>query len=665
MIEKLRLRGKMLVFILGGNILILSLMFGLYYVFSKKLVVNESQKKVMAQVDRVAAALKGQIDKKSNVGWTFSHDPEIVRWLEHNSVRNPDRKRDKVYDNIINKFQIYVKADGDIKSAFIASEKTQNYYESEGRIMPDDYFVGTRDWYKNAIALHQPCLDFGIDYIDKSIAVSYRYPIYNERDLLLGIGGIDFSLSFLDSYINKLVESFDSAEAYLLDSEGMFLDHPDVKFILDKKLADLKDKTLYKGMEKVAARVASGEKGIDRVVYRNEKRYFISTHIEDLDWTLLLSVPVSEINGPLRVLAQTSIIIIFITAAALFGCIFLMSRSISRPIIKLVNMVKDIAQGKGDLTKRLDIKSKDEVGELAYWFNLFMDKLHDIIALVKENADEISGATGNLSATASELASGANAQNTQATEVASSVQQMAAVIVQNAQSATSTAVIAQEACDKANSGAEVMQDTQKIMDDIVISSEKTGSIVNVLSKRTIQIGEIIRIIDDIAVQTNLLALNAAIEASSAGENGKGFAVVAEEVRKLAVRTKEATKEIAGTILEIKRDTDQVSNAMDKSMLAIGKGKEATVKTEAVLQEIVGSVSEAMGMVQQIATGSEEQKFGAEEISRGMSAISNVTNESANGAEQMAAFARQLDTQSSSLKDLVSQFKLRNDTSLPA
>jgi len=660
MFKKLKLRGKMLISILGLNVIMLSFIFGFYYLFCKKMIVEETQKKAMAKVEGVANILQGHLREKANIGWTLSHDPELVRWLEKNSIRYPDPARDKVYASILEKMETYTKADGEINSTSVASERTQNYYESQGRRLPDDYLVGTRAWYSNAVAKGKPSFDVDVDYIGGFVAVSYRCPIYSDEGNLLGVGGIDMRLNYLEKYLKKLVKSFDTGDVYLVNEEGLFLFHPDKEYVLKKRLADIGKVKDNKGLQNVIERVKNSEQGIDLVSLAGKKKYFISTPIKELNWMLVLAVSTKEINGPLGMLANTSIMIIFLTAIAMFVSIFTLSDSITKPISQLVEMVKGIAQGKGDLTKRLDIQSEDEVGELAHWFNLFIDKLHDVILLVKVNADEISGATGNLSATASELASGANAQNTQAAEVASSVQEMAAVIVQNAQSATTTATIAQEACDKANSGAEVMQETQKVMDDIVASSEKTGSIVNVLSKRTIQIGEIIRIIDDIAVQTNLLALNAAIEASSAGENGKGFAVVAEEVRKLAVRTKEATKEIAGTILEIKRDTDQVSNAMDKSMLAIGKGKEATVKTEAVLQEIVGSVGEAMTMVQQIATGSEEQKFGAEEISRGMSAISNVTNESASGAEQMAAFARQLDTQSSSLKDLVSQFKLRNN-----
>jgi methyl-accepting chemotaxis protein len=361
----------------------------------------------------------------------------------------------------------------------------------------------------------------------------------------------------------------------------------------------------------------------------------------------------ADLAGLVSGLLISGLIILAIGAAVAF----LMARTITRPINLTVDMIKDIAEGEGDLTKRLQIDSSDEIGELAGWFNTFVEKLQNIILALRANTEEVASAANQISSTSAEMAAGAEEQTSQAAEVASSVQQMTAAILENSQNATETSKIAGQATEKAKEGAEAMNATEKGMDDIVVSATRTGEIVGSLSSRAKQIGEIIQVIDDIADQTNLLALNAAIEAARAGEQGRGFAVVADEVRKLAERTTKATKEIADTIKAIQKDTVDASQSMGEAQSVVNKGKDATVKTKEILGEIVSSVTHAMDMIHQIATASEEQSSGAEQISKNVEAISTVTKQSAGGAEQLAAAAEELNKQTESLRNLVTQFKL--------
>ena len=190
------------------------------------------------------------------------------------------------------------------------------------------------------------------------------------------------------------------------------------------------------------------------------------------------------------------------------------------------------------------------------------------------------------------------------------------------------------------------------------STGKAGEIVESLSSRADQIGDIIQVINDIADQTNLLALNAAIEAARAGEQGRGFAVVADEVRKLAERTTKATGEISETIEAIQSDTREASKSMEAACSVVNRGKDMAIKTEEVLKKIIESVSKAMDMIREIAVASEQMSGGAEEISKNVEAISRVTRESAAGSEQMAGTADRLTHQTERLRDLVNRFRLR-------
>lgn len=334
-----------------------------------------------------------------------------------------------------------------------------------------------------------------------------------------------------------------------------------------------------------------------------------------------------------------------------------MTRLILTPLAKVNAIIRKAAEGEGDLTQRLEVESSDEIGQFSQGFNEFLEKLAELIRKVKVATDKVAIASEQITTISLELASGAEEQAGQTGEVATSVQEMTAAIVQNSQNANQTANIAEQANNKAKDGSNAMQATRQGMDEIVNATVQTAGIVNSLSGRADQIGEIIQVIDEIADQTNLLALNAAIEAARAGEQGRGFAVVADEVRKLAERTTKATKEIADTIRAIQGDTKEASNSMSAANTMVLKGKEAATDAETVLGEIVTTVNQAMDMIRQIAAASEQQSSGAEEISKNVEAISSVTRETASGAEQMATAAGELTNQTQELRMVVNQFKI--------
>ena len=359
--------------------------------------------------------------------------------------------------------------------------------------------------------------------------------------------------------------------------------------------------------------------------------------------------------------ASTSITLSLIIAitSVLAGLLLaiIITRSIIKPITKVVEMLKDIASGEGDLTRHLEIDSHDEIGDMATWFNRFIDKLRTIISDVARNTEQLAGAAAEISSSSEQLSIGINEQAHQTIQVSSAIEQMTATIMQASKNTAEAAGKANDASTKSQEGSRLAVETSLGMEEIVKSSLVTGNNISSLAEKATAIGEIIKVIDDIADQTNLLALNAAIEAARAGDQGRGFAVVADEVRRLAERTTKATKEVADTIKGIQTDVANANNQIVDSHKIVDQGKQLVHRTNSSLNEIFSAIEMVQEMMTQVAFAAEEQSAAAEQISKSVNKVDRITKESAVGAQQSASAAEQLTQQAEELRRLIGGFKL--------
>jgi len=353
-----------------------------------------------------------------------------------------------------------------------------------------------------------------------------------------------------------------------------------------------------------------------------------------------------------------SFVMVAVSLAVALVSLFISLRiitSITRPLGHAKLVTQEIAGG--NLTKRITLGGKDEIGEICASINNIVVHFHEVITRVAQNTQQVSSASTQLSYAAEQMASGAARVAGQADTVATASEEMAATSNEIAQNCTSAAGSSQQANAAAAAGAEVVKATVKGMSLIAKNVRESAVSISNLGSKSEQIGGIVDTINDIADQTNLLALNAAIEAARAGEHGRGFAVVADEVRALAQRTTNATKEIGHLIKSVQTETKDAIKVMESGVREVERGTVEAAKSGTALEEILQQISSVTMQVNQIATAAEEQTATTDEITGNIQSISEVVQSTASSAQESAASALQLSHLAEEQQKLVGQFRL--------
>ncbi|MDY0832825.1 methyl-accepting chemotaxis protein [Pseudomonas sp. SED1] len=527
---------------------------------------------------------------------------------------------------------------GDSKGGFVIRPDTK---------MPDGFDPRVRPWYKgaqgsNGSTLTEPYIDAATGQLIISIATPS-----SKAGQSVGVVGGDLSLQTLVDNIGAL--NFGGmGYAFLVSADGKVLVHPDKNLVM-KTLADVYPKSTPK--------ISSDFSEVD---VDGKTRIVTFTPIKGLpsvNWYLGLSVDKDKSFAMLSEFRTSAIIATIIAVVIIIALLGMLIRILLQPLHVMTRAMEDIADGEGDLTRRLTIQNHDEFGVLGIAFNRFVERIHTSIR-------EVSSATEHVNEVALRVVSASNSsminsdeQANRTNSVAAAINELGAAAQEIARNAAQASNQATDARHLAEDGQHVVERNIKAMNQLsqMISASSTN--IEALNSKTVNIGQILEVITSISQQTNLLALNAAIEAARAGEAGRGFAVVADEVRNLAHRTQESAQQVQKMIEELQVGARDSVSTMSESQRHSQDSVEIANLAGERLNSVTQRIGEIDGMNQSVATATEEQTSVVESINMDITEINTLNQEGVENLQSTLRACSDLKQQAARLKQLVGSFRI--------
>lgn len=536
----------------------------------------------------------------------------------------------------------------------VGFEDGRSYGNASGKRELSTYDPRVRSWYQLAKQEGQVVMtDIYRDALTKSLLVSIAEPFYSEGQLK-GVLLADIELSLLDELVQK--SPFPGAIMGVYDDTSLTIaSNGEVDVPGETKLYD------FDSLRTLTDILLSQKSGIvDYSLNDVEKVAFFKTIDVDKSrsWHLLVgvdkSVAYSELDVALKESLYTSIALL-IGSFAIFSIIFNLTY---RPILALKSTVVNLSKGNGDLTRRLNVDSNDDLGEIARAVNTFIGNLQAMMLDVSKSSKQISNNINQLTNQTLSNDQVLSSHVMETSQVVAAINEMSSTAESVAQSASQTAEFTKTTNDEAEQSKLVVANSVRSVADLVTEVEAMACSIHSMHQDSQKIGSVLTVIGEIADQTNLLALNAAIEAARAGEQGRGFAVVADEVRALAARTQQSTSEINSMLADLNEGTKTVVKAMDETKLRCEKTAEATENVNVSLDVMVNSITRINDLGLEIATAAEQQNVVTDEVSRNMTTIQSMVHELTGNSTQTMENTQNLTQSNRQLSVLVDQFKLQ-------
>jgi methyl-accepting chemotaxis protein len=677
MLTNLSFRKKIL-FLIGGTITLLLIISAAYFVNH---IANLSRSSIEEEASSYLAtekiSIEGFFSQYGRVVETFVNNPHLVDWFENWKERGGEHTYTPGY-NAINKDFIRVSAtDENILSAFFASANTGAYFKEDERTTEYNgapYYAYKRSWWQDALK-HDGLYvgPLAIDLTTGNVSAVVQQTVYNQSRKLVGVGGVDLKLNNIAEMIER-IQFNNVGYGFLLDEQQKVVhlsnrtnhqlsvvEDPSRGLKKDDLSALEKQFSDTKGFADLNLNMSQSKSGHATVTLNGETYFVVYQRLEldkpKIDWYLGLLIPESYINEPVTEAAWATTSSVLVILAIIMVMIYFATEMIVNPIMKLTNAMKDIASGEGDLTKRIEIDTKDEVGQLALHVNTFIEKLRSLLITTREQSVQLDIASAELSRVSDKTHQEILQEKDEVDNVSAAITEMAATIQEISRNAQEANDATDSVNDLTNEGVSLSNTAQEGMATLSDHIENASQVVSGLEQESNNIGSVVDVINGIAEQTNLLALNAAIEAARAGEQGRGFAVVADEVRSLASRTQESTDDIRNMISRLQQIALQATQMMEQGKDQVIRSTEQTEQVLRAFTDISTSVNLVQDQNHQIATATEQQTVVAEDINSNLNSINSLVNNTSEHANELSRESQNLRDLASGLNTTVNEFKL--------
>lgn len=532
--------------------------------------------------------------------------------------------------------------------------------------------LGDREYFKQAMNGRTTFSNVIISRVTNAPVIMAATPITDNASIVRAVLVARLDANLL-SDITDGIKYGQHGYSYIVDDKGAAIAHANRQFVLDQRnfIEESKTNPEFVDVAKMLQRMIKGQTGFEQYPFMGKDRFFGFAPIEGTGWSIAVGGQAEEILTPIHemrwMIGLASMLFLIIGT----GLATLVAREVLRPVKTCANLLKDISEGEGDLTKRLPVETADEVGQLSQYFNTFITKLQSIIAGIADNARTVASSATELSAVSSQTTQSVHDLSGKTFTVASAAEEMssniasvAAAMEQTTSNLASVAAATEQMTSTIGEIAENTERASSTTEGAATQVDSFASVLRRLGEAAQEIGKVTETISAISSQTNLLALNATIEAARAGDAGRGFAVVANEIKELALKTADATSDIRDRIGGIQsatgsavKDIDRIVNVIGEVNSIVANIAAAIEEQSAVTREVANNIAQATEDVQDANTRSTEMSAVSRDITRDINAIDTVTGDIRSGGEQVQTSAEELSRLAEDLSALVEQFKI--------